>query len=364
VSARDADAVRNACSRSLAGAPAHGRRPREVLEQLTAAVGGVELDRYGAGGIVRTLEERVAELLGKEAAVFMPTGTMAQQVALRVHADRRGVRTVALHPTSHVELHEDKAYERLHGLEGLVVGRPTELLLAEDLTEVSVRVAALLVELPQRETGGQLPTWDELRELAAWARARGAALHLDGARLWEALPFYGRPAAEVAAAFDSVYVSFYKGLGALGGAALAGSAGFVAEARVWQARHGGRIFHFWPYALSAQVGLDAHLPRQGDYYRWVTEFAGALQGDERIAFRPDPPQSPLVHVHVRAEWDALLEAAIDVAGEHDVWVLGSRRPDGVPGTTSFELHAGESTLAVEPAEAAALLRDAVARAAG
>ena len=79
-------------------------------------------------------------------------------------------------------------------------------------------------ELPQRDIGGLLPAWDDLREQVVAARERGAATHLDGARLWEAQPFYGRPHAEIAGLFDSVYVSLYKGLQGVRGAVLAADA--------------------------------------------------------------------------------------------------------------------------------------------
>jgi hypothetical protein len=80
---------------------------------------------------------------------------------------------------------------------------------------VAEPLAALLVELPQREIGGLLPAWDDLVAQVGWARDRDTAVHLDGARLWEAAAGYERSPAEVAALFDSVYVSFYKGIGAL-----------------------------------------------------------------------------------------------------------------------------------------------------
>ncbi len=148
--------------------------------------------------MVATLETEVRELLGKPAAVFMPSGTMAQQIALRIHADRTGRHVVAFHPTCHLELHEDKAYQRLHGLIGRTLGDGRGLLTLADLEGVREPLAALLIELPQREIGGRLPEWDDLVAQVAYARDRGAAVHLDGARLWESGPFYGRPLSEIA----------------------------------------------------------------------------------------------------------------------------------------------------------------------
>ena len=113
--------LRKECDRALAG---HGiRPPSDVLADLaTLKEGELADDVYGDGGTVRILEEEVRNLLDKPAAVFMPSGTMIQQAALRIHADRRNRRVVAFHPTCHLELHEDKAYQRLHGLVGLSLG--------------------------------------------------------------------------------------------------------------------------------------------------------------------------------------------------------------------------------------------------
>src|SRR5438128_490806 len=94
------------------------------------------------------------------------------------------------------------------------------------------------------------PDWDDLRAQTGWARDRGAAAHLDGARLWESAAGYGRPPAEIAALFDTVYVSFYKGLGALAGCCLAGPADILAEVREWRRRMGGTLFGLWPGAAS------------------------------------------------------------------------------------------------------------------
>ena len=174
-----------------------------------------------------------------------------------------------------------------------------------DLKSVAEPLAALLLKLPQREIGGQLPTWEELTALVGWARERGVPTHLDGARLWEGQPFYGREYAEIAALFDTVYVSFYKVLNGIAGAILAGPADVIAEARVWQRRHGGNLVHLYPYVLSAQKGLDQHLDRMNAYWSRAKEIAAALTVFPQIEIVPDPPQTNMMHLFLQGERDRL-----------------------------------------------------------
>src|SRR5215470_8562838 len=179
--------LRDGCTVFLAG---HG--PVTAAGLLAGIPADTVTDRYGDGGVVAELEIEVGALLGKPAAVFLPSGTMAQQSALRVHADRRQRGTVVFHPMCHLHRHEGEAYQRLHGLTGRPAGDPDRLMTVEDLTAIAEPPAALLIELPQRDLGGQQPDWDDLLAQAEWARTRGAAVHLDGARLWESAAGYGR----------------------------------------------------------------------------------------------------------------------------------------------------------------------------
>jgi threonine aldolase len=340
-----------------------GPGPRgSLLEVAEATTADERWDRYGSGERIERLERRVSQLLGKEEAVFMPSGTMAQPIALRVWCDRRGIRTVAFHPTCHLELHEEKGYERLHGLHGKLVGDPNRLITLDDLEALREPVAALLLELPQREIGGLLPSWDDLGAQVEWARQRGIALHMDGARLWEAQPFYDRPHGEIAALFDSVYVSFYKGLGGIAGAALAGEAAFVDEARVWQRRQGGNLVTLHPFVVAAELALDERLERLPIHAAHARALAAALSEVEGIEIVPDPPQTPLFHVLLRGDRERLVDAALSVAEERKVFLFGDPSSTTSPSWQRHEVMVGEVTLALEPTEVAELYTEVMARA--
>jgi threonine aldolase len=337
------------CERFLGG---HGpRRPRAILADLAMEAGpDEEPDHYGQGSLIEEFESEVAALLGKEAALFLPSGTMAQQIALRVWADRRRSAYVAFHPTCHLEIHEQKGYELLHGLHGRLVGDRSRLITLDDLQATPGLLAALLLELPQREIGGQLPSWPDLVAQAAWARERAVALHLDGARLWEAGPYYDRPYAEIAALFDSVYVSFYKGIGAIAGAVLAGDAEFIAEARPWLRRHGGNLVQLYPYVLSARANLRLRLPRFTAYYQRALAVARVLSAVPGITVRPDPPQTNMMHVYLRGTAESLLDASAEIARHERVLLFRHLIPTAVPGVAAFELALGDAVDALTDQE--------------
>lgn len=339
-----AAAVSAACPRRLYG---HARRtPAEQLALLAEeAERGGDADVYGAGGVVEALEADVAALLGAEAGLLLPSGTMAQQAALRVHADARGSRRVAMHPTSHPLLWEDDALPLLHGLEPV----------AEDALEGA---AALLVELPRRETGGHLLPHAGLVALAGRCRELGVALHLDGARLWECAPAYGDAWRSLGALADTVYVSLYKGLGGTAGALLLGPADALAEARRWRHRHGGTLPALWPLALGARRGLRVHLPRMADYTAHAAALAAAcVEAGLPVAV---PPVTPLLHVLLPGSPEALATALLDVSERSGVFLGAAVRPR--EGAGALEVQVGEAGLLVGPEEAARLLAQVVERA--
>ena len=351
-------ALREGCARRLQGNGVRGI-PAMLAELEVLSEDELQPDLYGEGGVVAVLEREVRELLGTHAAVFMPSGIMAQQVALRIHADRSHRQVVAFHPTCHLELHEDKAYQRLHGLVGRTVGDAHELMTLGDLEAVPEPLAALVIELPQREIGGRLPAWEDLVALAGHARDRGAAVHLDGARLWESQPFYGRPLVEIAALFDTVYVSFYKGLGAPAGSMLLGADDVIAEARAWRKRHGGTLFSLWPYAAASLAGLRLRLPRMGAYVDHARAIGAALRGIDGVDVVPDPPHTNMMHLHLRTS-DAAVTAGIRrLATERSLWAFGGSAPLDTPGLRGLELTVGDATLDYTPDEVADIVRELV-----
>jgi threonine aldolase len=344
-----------ACTRFLMG-----DGPRRADKLLGTIPVDTEVDYYGVGGAVAALESEVATLLGKQAALFVPTGTMAQQATLRVHADRRGSRTVAFHPTCHLDgWAEERGYIGLHGLFGVPVGAPSEPLSLAALKALHQPLAALLLELPQRALGGTLPTWGELTAQVKWARARGAAVHLDGARLWEAAPYYASTArksmVDVTALFDTVYVSFYKGLGGLGGCCVAGDRDVIDELSVWRTRHGGRVFMMWPYAASARTVLRERLPRMGQYARHAKAIGRALHGADGIEVLPDPPQSAMMHVRLELTLAQLRTRVLAIAKRDKVWTFARPFTSEGPRLQRFELSVGDATLELEPDEIRSLL---------
>jgi threonine aldolase len=353
-----------ACDRFVTGFAPSERDPRSTLLALAElAPAASDADRYGGGPLAERLEARVAELLGKEAAVWMPSGTMAQQIALRIHARRAGRELVAFHPLCHLDVHEERGYEWLHGLRATLLGQRDRLVTAKDVEELAEPVAAVLLELPQRDLGGQLPVWDDLVALVDAAREGGAALHLDGARLWQCGHFYERTLAEVAALFDTVYVSFYKDLRAPAGCMLAGPKEVVAEARVWQVRHGGRLFTAYPFLLAAEAGLDEVLPRMPAYVSHTRALGEALAALDDVSVVPNPPQAAMFHVHVRRDHERLEEAAVELAEETRTWTASFWRPGADPAVAVTELSLGEANLAVRATEAVELYSELLRRSA-
>ncbi|MFI1713980.1 threonine aldolase family protein [Streptomyces litmocidini] len=350
-----------------------GSRLRELAAWTEATGrGDAPVDMYG-NGVVEELERRVAEELGLPAAVFFPTGTMAQQVALRCWAGRTGSPVVALHPLAHPEVHENGAFGAVSGLRTVHPTDAPRLPTAEEVRGHPEPFGTLMLELPLRDAGFVLPSWEELTEVVEAARERDAVVHFDGARLWETTTHFGRGLAEVAGLADSVYVSFYKSLGGMSGAALAGPEEVMEEARIWRHRYGGMVFQQYPAALSALRGLDVELPRLPSYVAHARVVADAVReafAEAGLGWSRVHPETP--HTHQFQVWlpydpDALTAAAL--AQTEDTGVAFFRRwsspgAGGPPGVAITELTVTGSGLEWTAKDVKEAVRDFLARVEG
>jgi threonine aldolase len=339
--AKRREAAFAACERWVSG---HGDiSPADWLRQAADAVQADLRDTYGEGGEVEALEDEVKELLGKPAAVFMPSGIMAQQAALRSWCDSRGFDAVGVHAMSHIVADELNALNELHRVRMQILTSQPRPSTVADLDDIPEPLAAVCLELPLRIPGYLLPEWDDLVALSEAVRTRGAALHIDGARIWEAQPYYDRPLTEIAELGDSIYVSFYKGLGGMAGAVLAGPEDLIAQARRWQRRHGGQVFSLLAYAASARHGLRTYLPHMAEYYVRAGELAAALTELDGVRVLPSPPQTNSFRVFADVPHDSLREAALHQMEQERVATVGWQ-PTEVPGWSYGEIVVGDATM--------------------
>jgi threonine aldolase len=343
---------------------------RERLSLLDGADTLYDLDEpsdlYG-NGIVEALEEKVAGLLGKEAAAFFPTGTMAQQVALRCWAGRTGNPTVALHALAHPEVYERDAFREVSGLRPVQVTSEPRQPTADEIRGFEEPFGALMLELPLRDAGFVLPTWEELTEVVEAARERDAVVHFDGARLWETTVHFGRPLAEIADLADSVYVSFYKSLQAFGGAALAGPKTLIDEAKTWRHRYGGAVFQQFPTVLSALAGLERELPGLPEYVTHARVVAAALReglaeaGVPWARVHPEAPHTFDFQLWLPYGVDELSEAAIRQSEETGTALFINPWDEKGPGLSMTEVNVRGAALEWTAADVRTAAADFVAR---
>ncbi|NEX62236.1 threonine aldolase family protein [Noviherbaspirillum galbum] len=320
--------------------------PAEDFAELSrwCEVNEADHDLYGSGNLIQGFERRIAKILGKERALFCISGTMAQAIALRIACEAKGGDTVALHPTAHVLLHERENYQFLDLFRAVRVGDPFRTWSAEDLQAWPGPVSAAFYELPMREIGGQLPSWESLKALGEHCRKRGIHFHMDGARLWEAAAGYGQPASDIAAIFDSVYVSLYKGIGGLAGAMLAGDVDFIARAEVWLRRFGGNVARATPYVAAAAARFDERIARMPRYLERAKEVARVVSARPGMRVNPSEPQVNMMHVYCAASRERLTAIRDELAGAHGIWLFGAARHAPLAGESSFEWYVGDALL--------------------
>jgi len=331
--------------------PGHGpnRMMKTVFQELADSLDGTEtLDRYGSGDYLSAFETEVAEMFGKPAAVFLPSGIMAQQIALRIWCERSNNFTVAMHPTAHLEFAEQFSYQFMHDLHRLQFGTPeilgNRMLTLKDFQGLGKKPGAILLELPYRPLGGQLPEWDELTAIHDWAQENKIPFHLDGARIWQCKPFYRKEYQQIADLFDSLYVSFYKDLGGLCGSMLLGSEDFIQEARMWQVRYGGRLFTQAPFVVSDRLGMQRVLPQIDSWVERAREVAAILSEFDQLTVNPNPPHVNIFQLYVKGDPKQMTERHMEVAEETGTFLFYNLNQTSVPGVGVTEIHCWENAL--------------------
>ena len=260
-------------------------------------------DGYLSGGAVVELEKAFAEYLGKEACAFFNTGTLANNVALRVLC---GDTPHALcQYDSHLYRDESDMAQRLAGINlvplapGRVTPTQVEFLEAFDAAEkgpYARKVGAISLESPVRRLEGELIPQKRIDEIAAMAKGHGTRMHLDAARLLLAPPSLDRKA--YVAPFETVYVSLYKYLGAPFGAVLAGPAETIAKAREYRHLYGGLIYQGWAPALLALDGLRRFPEAIARAHAAAETLSAALERSGKVKRRPYPNASNIQHLEM------------------------------------------------------------------
>ncbi len=259
-------------------------------------------DVYGEDPTVLALEAEVAGITGKEAALFVPTGTMGNQLAIACQT--RPGDEVIVGEEVHLAYNESGAAAALSGVQFVVAGAgglfTAEQMRARIKPDVYYypRTALVAVENTHNRAGGRVFPQAEARAIAEAARALGIASHLDGARLWNASVATGLAVAELAAPFDTVSVCFSKGLGAPAGSALSGSRALVERARRFRKMWGGGMRQAGILAAGGRYGLAHHRARLADDHANARELAEALRGVDGLVVDPASVETNMVSIVV------------------------------------------------------------------
>jgi len=254
-------------------------------EEMRAAMARAEVgdDVYGEDPTVTLLEERVAGLFGHEAAMFTPTGSMANVLAVRsLVAPGQEVLCEASAHIARAELGAHGAYSGVTMRTWIhprgQVDLPTiQTIFAPDMGPFFVPTAAIAVENTHNFAGGAVLPIEDLRDLREYATGVGVGVHLDGARIWNAHVATGVPLAEYGAIADVMAVCLSKGLGAPVGSLMVGSADAIAESRIWRKRMGGGMRQVGILAAAGLYALDHHIDRLADdhaHARLLAEACG------------------------------------------------------------------------------------------
>lgn len=277
--------------------------PGMLAAMMAAPLGD---DVFDEDPTVHRLQARVAELLGKEAAVFVPSGSMSNQIGVRVHCQPGD--EFLCEGGCHIYNYEQGAYAQLSGLATRTVEGEFGVLHVDQLRDLVrgendhlVRTRLVCLENTHNRGSGRVLPFEGVAEICDWAHGAGLATHLDGARLFNAVVATGISAAKWAAHFDTVSVCFSKGLGAPIGSALAGPADVIKKARRVRKLFGGGMRQAGVIAAAALYALEHHVERLADDHANARIIAEAVRATPGLRLEPDVTDTNIVIFSVAAE---------------------------------------------------------------
>jgi threonine aldolase len=289
---------------------------------MRAAMAAAEVgdDVFDEDPTVLKLQRRVAELLGKEAALFVPSGSMSNQIGLRVHCSPGD--EFICEAGCHIYNYEQSAYAQLSGLAARTVEGEFGVLRLDQLTglirpdnEHQVRTRLVCLENTHNRGAGRIQPYDTVVEIYTWAHAHGLATHLDGARLFNAVVATGTPATEWAQHFDTVSVCFSKGLGAPVGSALAGPRDLISKARRHRKLFGGGMRQAGIIAAGALYALDHHIGRLAEDHENARALGAAIREIDELELYPKEIDSNIVIFKVHPRLSTAAEFATRLHAE-------------------------------------------------
>ena len=257
-------------------------------------------DVYGDDPTVNSLEERVAALFGKEAGLFCPTGSLANQLAIRTLV--KPGEELLVETRSHIVRAELGAAATFSGIttrtwpskDGLLVADDPLAIAHENAGPYLVSTAAIAVENTHNFGGGTVQPISEIEKLAIQARARGIAMHLDGARIWNAHVASGTSFLEFGKHFDTISVCLSKGLGAPVGSVMLSTKARVAEARIWRKRYGAGMRQVGILAAAGHYALDKNIDRLAEDHARAKKIAVALHAVDSSLVDPAKVETNIV----------------------------------------------------------------------
>lgn len=271
---------------------------------------------------VDRLERMTAEILGKEAAVFMPSGSMTNQIALRVHCRRSS--EFICEVDCHIYNYEQGAFAQLSGLVARTVKGDCGVLQVQQLRDLirpenehMVRTELVCIENTHNRWGGRIQPQQEVERICDWADANGLRKHLDGARLWNAAAATGLSEQALAEPFDSVSVCFSKGLGAPVGSALAGPSEFIAEARRARKLFGGGMRQAGIIAAGAIHAIEHHRQRLTEDHQAARQLADVCDSCQPLTIRGDRVDTNIVVLEIDPAWGTA-QQLVSMLAERDV----------------------------------------------